>query len=222
MIQVAMPFLKLTHCLDERTYPEMAVIQKEIYQNLAAILSPFGTGQAGYLEIMMPNMLYIQHFNDPSQSPGNPGEYPDDIPANMSAQRQSKLIICHKAVKLIYDTYKAVTQCLWNQFQEAIHEDYLAELDNPDVGLTNVHPSIIYQHIIDRYVKIDLCMANDDGKQFNAPMEPSKPLAVYTKKQEHCQAFAADASNPIRMADMVQMGVTHAVATGVMCNAYHK
>ena len=121
---------------------------------------------------MMPNALYIQHFNDPFQPPSNPGEYPDDIPANASAQRQKELIICHKAAKLIYDTYKVVTQCLRNPFQEAIHEDYLAELDDLDMGLTNVHPSIIYQHIVDRYAKIDLKMADDNRKQFNAPMDP--------------------------------------------------
>ena len=52
-------------------------------------------------------------------------------------------------------------------------------------------------------------------------MDPSKPLAVYTT-EEHCQAFAADAGNTISMVDMVQMGVTHAVATGVMHKAYRK
>ena len=51
------------------------------------------------------------------------------------------------------------------------------------MGLTNVHPSIIYQHIIDRYAKIDLRMADDNRKQFNAPMDPSKPLAVFTKNR---------------------------------------
>ena len=65
-------------------------------------------------------------------------------------------------------------------------------------------------------------MAEENRKHFNAPMDSSKQLAVYTKKQECCQAFAADIGNPISMADMVQMGVVHAVATGVMHNAYCK
>ena len=65
-------------------------------------------------------------------------------------------------------------------------------------------------------------MAEENHKHCNASMDPSKPLAVYTKKQECCQAFVTDASNLIRMMDMVQMEMTHAVATGVMCDAYHK
>ena len=51
-------------------------------------------------------------------------------------------------------------------------------------------------------------------------MDPSKLLADYAKKQECSQAFAANAINPISMVDMVQLGVTHVVATGVMCKAY--
>ena len=61
--------------------------------------------------------------------------------------------------------------------------NYLAKLDDPDVSLTNVHPSVIYQHIINQYAKIDLRMANSNGKKFNAPMDHSKPLAVYTKNR---------------------------------------
>ena len=56
---------------------------------------------------------------------------------------------------------------------------------------------------------------------FNELMDPTKLLMVYTKNQEQYQAFASDAVNPITMVDMVQMGVTHEVATGVMQEAYH-
>ena len=109
MVWTAMPFPKLMHCLDKKTYPEIAVIRKEIYQNLATISSPFGTGHAGYLGVMMPEALYVQHFNDPFQPPINPGEYPNNISANVSAQQWRKLLIRHKALKLVYNTFKAVT-----------------------------------------------------------------------------------------------------------------
>ena len=52
-------------------------------------------------------------------------------------------------------------------------------------------------------------------------MDPIKPLAVYIKTQEQCQSFVVDASNPITMVEMVQMGVMHAVAMGVIQDAYH-
>ena len=51
-------------------------------------------------------------------------------------------------------------------------------------------------------------------------MDATILLAVY-KKQERCQAFVADAGNPKTMVDMVQTGVRHVVAMGVMQDAYH-
>ena len=45
-VQVGMPFPKLMCCFDEPTYPEMAVMGKEIYQSLATILLLFSTGHA--------------------------------------------------------------------------------------------------------------------------------------------------------------------------------
>ena len=65
-------------------------------------------------------------------------------------------------------------------------------------------------------------MTEENQKTFNASMDHTKLLAVYTKKQELCQAFVANAGNPITMADMVQMWAMHAVATGVMRGAYHE
>ena len=68
----AMPFPKLTCCYEEPMYPEMAVIQKEIYQNLAPISLPYGNGHGGFLGVMMPEVLYAQRFNDSFQLPHNP------------------------------------------------------------------------------------------------------------------------------------------------------
>ena len=86
MFQAAMPFPKLMCCLDKPTYPEMVVICKEIYQNLTAILLPFGIGHARYLGSMMLEALHVQHFNDPFKPPINPSKYSDNIPTNASAQ----------------------------------------------------------------------------------------------------------------------------------------
>ena len=86
IVQVAMPFPKLVHCLDKLMYPKVVVIRKKINQNLATILSPFGTGHAGYLGIMVTKVQYAQCFNDPFKPPINSGKYPDNIPVNASAQ----------------------------------------------------------------------------------------------------------------------------------------
>ena len=97
----------------------------------------------------MPEVLCIQCFKEPFIQPINLSKYPNDISANASAQWKGKLLICHKAAKQVYDTYKAVIQSLHNQFHEAIYEEYLTELNRSYISLTNIHPSKIYQHFVD-------------------------------------------------------------------------
>ena len=53
----------------------MVIIQNEIYQNLAATVAPFGNGQAGLLWVMMPEALYIYHFNEHVEPSNDPCEY---------------------------------------------------------------------------------------------------------------------------------------------------
>ena len=63
---------------------------------------------------------------------------------NALAQHRRELLIHHKAARQLYDTYKSVVNCLHNQRQEAIHVDYLAELEDHKVGLTNALQSAMY------------------------------------------------------------------------------
>ena len=51
---------------------------------------------------------------------------------------------------------------------------------------------------------------------FNNPINASRILAVYIRKQEICQKFAVEANVPITKATMVTMGTKHTVATGSM------
>ena len=55
---------------------------------------------------------------------------------------------------------------------------------------------------------------------FDQSMGTNKPLAVYIKKQETCQSFAANACVLISPKIMVHTGNKHAVATGLFNQAY--
>ena len=83
----------------------------------------------------------------------------------------------------MFDTYSTIIQCLHNQYQVTIHKDYHAKLDNPDIGLTNVLPRDIYNHIIDCYAKINLKMAENNKAKFQEPLDPTKLLVVYIKNK---------------------------------------
>ena len=67
-IWVEIPFSKLTCCLNKPMYTEMMVIHKEIYQNLATILSTFCTNHGRILGIIMPE-IPISSAPQPRQIP---------------------------------------------------------------------------------------------------------------------------------------------------------
>ena len=50
-------------------------------------------------------------------------------------------------------------------------------------------------------------------------MDPNKPFVVYTKRQDQCQSFAANAKEPITEVTMINTGLAHVIATGLMTTA---
>ena len=165
VVLAEMPILELMHFLNELTYPEMEVFSKEIYQNFATISWPFGTGHAKFLGIMMLKVLFGQ-----------------STLVSLLKTFVWTYLPTDKVNSLSTNTFKAVTQCLQNQFQKVIHKDYLAKLDNPDVGLTKVNPIVIYQHTIDWYAKIDLQMVEENRKKPYCACGPLKTIGCLNKK----------------------------------------
>ena len=153
---------------------------KEKYTKiLLKLLCPMAMDKHDFLDIIMPDALYLQQ-------------------TLCSANWSGKIPLWHSS-QYIHPTMKQTTHLLqrtqtglwclqssdkylYNQFQETIHENYLMELRYLDIGLTNIHPGFIYQHIVDWYAKINLKMVEKDQKTFSEPMDPTKVLLVYTKK----------------------------------------
>ena len=90
----------------------MAIIQQEIYQNLATIAAPLDNGQAMFLGVVMPEAFYIQQLNKRFELPNDLDEYPDDISENALAHCRSELLVCHEAAKQLYDTQVCCTMPL--------------------------------------------------------------------------------------------------------------
>ena len=56
--------------------------------------------------------------------------------------------------------------------------------------------------------------------KFNEGIDPTLPLAGYTRKQETCQEFAQDANVPISEELMVTTGTKHALQCGSLTQAW--
>ena len=70
------------------------------------------------------------------------------------------------------------------------------------------------------YATISQSEVDDNINKFNEPIDASRTIAVYIRKQELCQGVAEDAHVPITDATMVTTGTKHAVSAGGMDDAW--
>jgi hypothetical protein len=113
-------------------------------------------------------------------------------------------------------TYRLVLAITREQFAAAIDDVYYAVFNDPTEGLNGVDLRMLVQHILTTYAQISQPDLDDNMNEFNIGINPGLPLAIYTRKLEKCQVFAADAGVPILDKLMVTTGSKHALSSGNM------
>ena len=156
-ILAQMPFPELTACMGQPMYQEMTVIHCKMFQNLKAITSSHNGRQAEYLWILMDPTIYATDYGGMFVPPVDPGDYPR-LPAAATSHQKDKALACHKQELLEYHEYGAIMVFCCNQLQKAIHEDYLAKLEDACLGLGKKMPKEILDHVIAHYAKITIPM----------------------------------------------------------------
>ena len=115
-----------------------------------------------------------------------------------------------------YDIYKSDGRCAVDIGARAFEDWVFPELNNPTECLAGVTIRQFLDYIKLSYGKSTQEEINNNIVTFNQGIDASKPLVVYTRKQEICQEISEDANIPISATTMVSTGVKHAVATGGM------
>ncbi len=77
-------------------------------------------------------------------------------------------------------------------------------------------------HILNTYAQISQPDLDDNMTNFHSGIDSGLPLAVYMRKQEKCQVFAANTRVPISDKTMVTTGTKHTLACGNMTLAWRK
>jgi hypothetical protein len=109
-----------------------------------------------------------------------------------------------------------------NQFAGEMDDIYYAILDNPTKGLNTIHLHALIMDILTTYTQISQPDLDGNMTNFHFSISLGLSLAVYTKKREKCQIFAADAGLPVSNKTMITTGTKHTQACGNMTLAWHK
>ena len=214
-IKAQMPHTILTRVLGEPTHKQVKMVIRELTANLMAVSCPWGHNK-GHLGLLQDPAIYLARngavFTIPAAEPPT---YPV-IPIGATVQQREELRAINIAARKAWATYRLVLAITRDQFAAAIDDVYYAVLDDPTEGLNGVDLRTLVQHILTTYAQISQPDLEDNMTEFNIGIDSGLPLAVYTRKQEKCQVFAADAGVPISDELMVTTGSKHAIASGNM------
>jgi hypothetical protein len=220
-VLAVMPFPTLTRITGEPTYQDMKKWRKEMSSNLISVRMPVIWGQnKGLLgELQDPAVFLARNgaaYNPPLAAPP---AYPVIVAGATTAEREQARAE-HAIESTNWQTANHGRRIAVNIGAAAFEAYVYAELGDPDKGLNDVNIRMLYDHVMDRFAKISQLEIDSNLESFNEGIDPSKTLAVYTRKQELCQETANDADVPITEATMVTTGTKHAVATGGMDQAW--
>jgi hypothetical protein len=109
-----------------------------------------------------------------------------------------------------------------DQFMVANDDVYYTVLDNPTKGLNAVVLCTLVMHILNTYAQISQPDLDDNMTNFYSGINLGLPLAIYTRKQEKCQVFTANAGVFISKETMITTGTKHALACSNMTLAWRK
>jgi hypothetical protein len=99
---------------------------------------------------------------------------------------------------------------------------YYAILDDPTKGLNAINLHSLVMHILTTYAQISQLDLDDNMTDFHSGINLPPPLAIYTRKQEKCQVFAANARVPISDKTMITTGTKHSIVCSIMMLAWRE
>ena len=170
----------------------------------------------GHLGLLQDPSIYLACNGAAFTIPANePPTYPV-IPTGATTQAREELCATNIATSKAWATYHLVLAITRDQFAATINDAYYAVLDDPTEGLNGINLRTLVQHILTTYIQISQPDLDDNMNEFNIGIDPSLPLAIYTRKQEKCQVFAANAGVTISDELMVTTGSKHALSSSNM------
>eukprot|EP00804_Cyclotella_cryptica_P003022 CCRYP_006031-RA/>CCRYP_006031-RA protein AED:0.79 eAED:0.44 QI:0/0/0/0.5/1/1/2/0/224 len=152
----------------------------------------------------------------------DPPQYPNIPPGTAVADRE-RLRALNDDAKKEWQILEHARRIAVNLASEAIESVYYAEIEDADEGLNDVLIFCeLFEHIKDRYCTITQDEIKRNIELFLRGIDPTLPLAIYTKKQKDCQEFLIDAWVPISSELMVTTGTKHAINCGDFHQAWRE
>ena len=193
-----MPNQTLTVVTGGGDYLQMAQARNEIYQNLSAVPTTYGTGLDGHLGLAMSAAQYQLRAGQAFTIPVDPGPYDLTIPINAGVNAKARREALHQEARQAYKIYLAVNSVIKNQLKHAMPRDTIREIENEIDGLNGLTIIEIIDHCMDRLVQINDTLVDGNIVHATELFDANGGMAVYICRIEQCQMLANDAHNSTR------------------------
>jgi hypothetical protein len=191
-IKSQMPHPILTRVFGKPTHKQVKIAIRKLSANLMAISCPWGHSK-GHLGLLQDPAIYLacnwEAFNIPQIEPP---DYPV-IPAGATTAKRKELCATNAAACKGWNTYNTLLTIMCDQFVAAIDNVYYTALDDSTKGLNAINLRSLVKLILTTYTQISQPDLDDNMTDFYSGINLGLPLAVYSRKQEKCKVFAADA-----------------------------
>jgi hypothetical protein len=186
----------LTRVFGKHTHKQVKIVICKQSANLVAISCPWERSK-GHLGLLQDPAIYLscngEMFNIPYIEPL---AYPV-IQVGATTTKCKELRAINAAAHKAWNTYKKVLTNMRNQFVAAINDFFYTILDYSTKGLNTINLCSLVMHILTTHAQISQSDLDDNMTDFHSGINAGLPLPVYTRKQEKCKVFAADAKVPI-------------------------
>jgi hypothetical protein len=213
------PYPILTPFASDRSPPNHAsllTLQRELNANAISVHSTRGGGLHGHLTLTVTAARYLTIAGqlNPFEIPLAPPAQPP-IPANSSAAIVGEIVRRHQARLREFQIYHDTDKALVRAIIAATPLTYIETLSDPELGFAQVSTLALLNHLHSTYGTITATDRDTYHARMRTPWSPPTPIETLFHQLEEGKRMAALANEPIADSQMVRLGQTLLLKTGL-------
>ena len=194
-------FQPITKVIGTPTFKAINARHKVLRQNSSSILTTLAGGNHGLLALIVNAADYTALTGAVWIEPVNSGVRPI-IPVGATRVAQENITSQWKNEFEAWKMTQDVREALKKQILNAIDDEYLKDLKDPDTGYANVSPLQMIEHLYTEYGELTPQDISNNRTDLKADFGPTTTMVSYFYKIGEIRNIAVRAGNPIMEAHL--------------------
>ena len=198
------PHAEITPIVGKPTFATVQTLKKQLISNAISVRSSRGNGALGHAVIVLGQADYdnLAGAGNNWVNPNNPGPAPV-IPAGATQHQLIAIQGQFDRDTKEWEIYHATAAALKRQVIAAIDGTYIASLEHPLFGFTNVTVHQIINHLETTYAALDPDALTQNLESLRAPWEPIETMEPLWQRGVLAQQLATAGGVPITDAELL-------------------